>query len=38
LFLTKYFSEDQIKENEMGEAYAIYEREEKCREGLSEKI
>ena len=31
LFLKKYFSEDQIKGNEMVGAYAMYERERERR-------
>jgi hypothetical protein len=32
--LTKYYSADQVKKNEMGRAYGIYGRQESCVEGL----
>ena len=34
LLLTKYYTGDQIKKNEMGRAYGTYGREERCIYGF----
>jgi hypothetical protein len=37
-FLTKYYSHDQIKKNEMGRACSTYGGKERCIQGLGGKI
>jgi len=32
--LTKYYSDEQIQENEMGGSCGMYEGEDKCKEGF----
>ena len=36
LLVTKYYSADQIKNNEMGGAYGTYGEEERCKESFGE--
>jgi hypothetical protein len=38
VLLTRYYSGDQIKENEVGGAYSMYGKDKKCIEGFGGKI